>query len=83
MCLSCVATDLWFVGWVTFVSINKCVWLSCHTSVMYGYGSLLSVGIRVFGCVITDMCGCTGYRTWVTWVTFISEDKYNYVTVLL
>ena len=50
---------------------------------MYGYGSLLSVGIHVFGCVITDMCGCTGYRTWVTWVTFISEDKYNYVTVLL
>ena len=74
MCLSCVATDLWFVGWVTFVSINKCVWLSCHTSVMYGYGSLLSVGIRVFGCVITDMCGVQA------WVTFISED--NYVTVL-
>ena len=43
------------VGWVTSVSVNKCVWLCCHTCVMYEYWSLLSVGVRVFGCVIIDV----------------------------
>ena len=47
--------DVWV--WVIIVGGDPCVLLCCHTCVMYGYGSLLSVGIHVFGCVITDMCG--------------------------